>query len=56
MFNWLPWEAKAFLSYIVACGFFILRGEEMNIVNSLLIANLILNLVILIQFDKENKK
>ena len=56
MFNWLPWEAKALLSYIIACGFFILRGEEMNLVNSLLVANLVLNLVILIQLDKGKKE
>jgi hypothetical protein len=56
MFNWLPWQIKVLLCYAVACLLFLLRGIEFDFVNSVLIMNFVIGLIILIRLDDIERK
>lgn len=56
MFNWLPWQVKLILCYGIACLLFLLRGIEFDFVNSVLVMNFVIGLLILIRLEDIERK
>jgi len=59
VFNWLPWQIKLLLCYGVVCLLFLLRGIEFDFINSVLVMNFVIGLIVLIRLDDiegKNKK